>query len=48
MTWRTVTVPAERVTTLLARIRARGGTVTSVRRVPEGVCILWMTASREP
>jgi hypothetical protein len=45
MTWHTVVVAVERLAALLATIRTGGGTVTSCRPQPDGVCVTWTTPS---
>lgn len=43
MTWHTTTVPTDGLPTLLARIRATGGTVACSRPGDEGVRVTWTT-----
>jgi len=43
MTWRTATVPTDRLAALLASIRSDGGTVTSSHPDCGQVCVIWTT-----
>jgi hypothetical protein len=45
MNWHTATVPAESLTSLLARIRNLGGTIACSRPGVDGVRVTWTTAS---
>jgi hypothetical protein len=44
MNWHIDTVPAECLTSLLARIRSLGGTIACSRRGADGVRVTWTTA----
>ena len=45
MTWNTIVVAVERLAGLVATIRTGGGTITSCRPQPDGVCVTWTTPS---
>lgn len=45
MTWNTVVVAVERLAGLVTAIRTCGGTITSCRPQPDGVCVTWTAPS---
>lgn len=47
MTWHSTVVPADRLGSLVDRIRDFGGTVTSSRPEPDGVHVTWTTDTGE-
>ena len=47
MTWHTQTVAAEDLASLLARIKAAGGTVAHSRPGPGGVQVTWTTTTSD-
>ena len=47
MTWHSVTIPMDGLASLLTSIRSLGGTITSSRPQPSGVCVTWTTAATE-